>query len=131
MFLVPENGAKRIFLVHVHMVEPLRRHVALVFHNGAIGTLHISETCAPSGLYAIRLGIGYLRLCPAKRSFRARPAVATDPYLAALGCRVKRQQGNAIPLIRSEVLTHVHTVPAEVPDRRLGFGWSGRVDLGE
>src|ERR1700680_3159171 len=89
MFLVPEHGAKRIFLVHVHVVESLRRHIALVFHDGAIGALHIREPRAAGRLYAIRLGIGNLRRGPAKRSSGARPSVATDPYLATHGCRIE------------------------------------------
>ena len=91
MFLVPQNRAKRIFLIHVYVVESLRWHVALVFHDGAVRSLHIRESCPAGWLYTIRLGLGDLRTGPAKRAVGARPGVATDQYLAAIGCRIERQ----------------------------------------
>ena len=50
-----------IFLVEVDVVEALCRHVALVFHDGALGTFEIREAGSTSGLNALGFGISDLR----------------------------------------------------------------------
>src|ERR1700733_4280371 len=104
MFLVPQHRAKRIFLVHMYMVESLHWHVAQVFDDGAVRSFHICESRAACRRYTVCLGLGNLRAGPAKRSSGARPGVAADQYLGAFWAGVKRQQGHLILLIRGEVL---------------------------
>src|ERR1700730_4557252 len=71
VLLVPQLRAVRIFLVHVHVVEALHRHVALVFHDGPVGALQIREAGAPARLDALGFGFRDPRLRQASNASRS------------------------------------------------------------
>src|SRR5260370_24825401 len=77
MLLIPELCAVRVFLVHVHVVEALHRHVSLVFHNGPVGTLQIRKASPSAWLDAFGLGFSDLRLAQPQDPSRAGPGIVS------------------------------------------------------
>src|SRR5947199_75900 len=120
MLLVPELGAERIVLEHVHVVEALGRMVARVFHQRVVGPAHVAEAARARRLDAVRLRLGDLRSGQAGRGIRARPRIAAEEHLPALVGGVERQQREVrAALVRLEARARVGDVPAEVPERGL------------
>src|SRR5262245_22631577 len=131
MSLVPKLGAKRVLLIHVHVIEPLGRHIALIFDERLVRSAEVRESRSAVWLHALRLRISDLGCSQAKHASGARPCIAAHRYGTALFSRVQRSQRDAIPLVPLERLAHVRYMPAEMPDRRLRLGCRRMIDSGE
>src|SRR5262249_41735299 len=119
MFLVPELVAKRILPVHMNVIEPFGRHVALIFDDRSIGTLQICEPGATGRLNTV-FRFSDLRFRQAKDSACPRPRIAADEHKPAFVRSVEWQQLHFWPVLVSlQVLADVRDVPTEVPDRGL------------
>src|SRR5579871_2937027 len=129
VLLIPELVAIGIFPVHVHVIEALRRHVALVLNGCAIKGLKVCKTGSARGLYPLRLGLFKLRLGSPERPSGSRQSIAAHENSRPVLAGVERQQRHARLLIARHVLTHVHHVPAKMPDGRLRRYWRWCVHL--
>ena len=66
--LIPELRAERLILIHVHVIESLRGHVALILDDRIVWPAQIGEAGASCRLHALGLRLGDA----APRSGRAR-----------------------------------------------------------
>ncbi len=82
MLAIPELGAERMILEHVHMVHALGREVAEIFDHGAVGPLQIGEAALARGRDALGFGFGDFGAGQPERGAR-RPGVAADQHRAA------------------------------------------------
>src|SRR5215813_14607603 len=132
MLLIPELGTVRVVLVHVHVVEALRRVIAGILHERAVGALHVAEASDARGLHAARPRLRDLRLGQARGATGARPGIAADEDRAALVARVEGQEGDlGARLVRVEAGARVNDVPAEMPEGTLRRGDGRRRDAVE
>jgi hypothetical protein len=123
---IPELRAVRVFLVHMHVIETLNRHISLVLHDGPVRTLQVCEAGASKRLQAGAFRFRDLRLRQTQHSTGARPRIAADKNISAILCGIEREKMDFFPLlIRFKVLTDVDNMPAEMPNGCLWFsgGW--------
>ena len=129
---IPELRTERLLLPHVHVVHAFDRLVALILHDGAVGTLQIREAAAALRRDAFGPGVGDLRPGQSEHAAGGRPGIAADRNGAAFVRGVEREELDVRPaLVGAERLAHVGDVPAEMPDRRLRCGCRRRRDLAE
>ena len=121
MPLIPQLGAERSLLEHVHVVETLERQIAEIFDQRVLGATQIGKACATQWLDAFGFRVGDLRPGQSQHAARARPGVAVDEDIASVVRGKQWCQGDLGPRLEQlEVPAHVLDFPAEMPKGGCG-----------